>query len=335
MKAKKLPSGSYRVRISAGKDPKTGKYVYKSFTADTAKEAERMAYEWMYLKEKIDVSLNAITLAKAMEDFNESRKYTLSPRTAKEYEGYRKSAYKDIENFTLAEINSKVVQLWVNNLAKISSPKTIKNKYAYLTALLNNYDIRLKCTLPKKRPTKYHVVTKEELAAILKEAGFSSLGLAIRLAVFVPARRSEICAINPKTDIKGNLLTINKAKVKDEYNQWVIKDTKTYKSTRTVEMPPDIIAMLKSFPIEPNPDTLYKQFKKVVNKLGFPDMRFHDLRHYGATVLHDMNVPDKEIMHRGGWNNLSTLMNIYVHYNPDTAKQAAKVMNDIYNSFME
>ena len=37
MKAKKLPSGSYRVRLSVGKDPETGKYVYKSFTADTAK----------------------------------------------------------------------------------------------------------------------------------------------------------------------------------------------------------------------------------------------------------------------------------------------------------
>ena len=334
MKAKKLPSGSYRVRLSVGKDP-TGKYVYKSFTADTAKEAERMAYEWMYNKEKIDVSLNAITLAKAMEDFNESRKYTLSPRTAREYENYRKSAYKDIENFTLAEINSKVVQMWINNLAKKSSPKTVKNKYAYLTALLNNYDIRLKCTLPKKRPTEYHIVTKEELSAILNEAGLSSIGLAIRLAVFVPARRSEICAINPKTDIKGNLLTINKAKVKDEYGQWVIKDTKTYKSTRTVEMPPDIIAMLKSFPIEPDPDKLYRDFKRIVKKLGYNDMRFHDLRHYGATVLHDMNVPDKEIMHRGGWSNLSTLMNIYVHYNPDTAKQAAKAMNDVYNSFME
>ena len=335
MKAKKLPSGSYRVRLSVGKDPKTGKYLYKSFTADTAREAERMAYEWEYQKEKIDTSLQSLTLAKAMQEFNESRENTLSPRTAREYENYRKSAYKDVENFTLAEINQKVIQMWVNNLAKTSSPKTVKNKYAYLTALLNNYNISVKCTLPKKRPTEYHVVTKEELSAILKEAGLSPIGLAIRLAVFVPARRSEICAINPKTDIKGNLLTINKAKVKDGYNCWVIKETKTYKSTRTVEMPPDIIAMLKSFPIEPNPDKLYRDFKRIVKKLGFPDMRFHDLRHYGATVLHDMNVPDKEIMHRGGWNNLSTLMNIYVHYNPDTAKQAAKAMNDVYNSFME
>ena len=335
MKAKKLPSGSYRVRLSVGKDPATGKYIYKSFTADTAREAERMAYEWEYSKEKIDTSLNIITLAKAMEDFNESRKYTLSPRTAREYENYRKSAYKDIENFTLSEINSKVVQLWINKLSAIQSPKTVKNKYAYLTSLLNSYDISLKCTLPKKRATEYHVVTKEELSAILKEAGISSLGLAIRLAVFVPARRSEICAINPKTDVKGNLLTINKAKVKDEYSQWVIKDTKTYKSTRTVEMPPDIISMLKTFPLETDPDKLYRDFKRIVKKLGYNDMRFHDLRHYGATVLHDMNVPDKEIMHRGGWNNLSTLMNIYVHYNPDTAKVAANAMNSLYDSFME
>ena len=335
MKAKKLPSGSYRVRISTGKDPATGKYIYKSFTADTAREAERLAYEWTYAKEKVEDSLKNITLAQAMLEYNENRKYTLSPRTAREYENYRKSAFTDIENFAITELSQKVVQIWVNKLSVKQSPKTIKNKYAYLTALLNSYGISLKCTLPKKRATEYHIVTKEELAELLKASGNSTLGLVIRLAVFVPARRSEICAINPKTDIKGNLLTINKAKVKDENGQWVLKDTKTYKSTRTVELPPDLIEMLKTVPVYPNPDTLYKRFKALVKKLGYDDMRFHDLRHYGATVLHDMNVPDKEVMHRGGWNNLSTLMNIYVHYNPDTAKQAAKAMNNLYNSFME
>ena len=40
--AKKLPSGSYRVRVY---DKNTGKY--KSFTAETKKEAELMAAEWL------------------------------------------------------------------------------------------------------------------------------------------------------------------------------------------------------------------------------------------------------------------------------------------------
>ena len=331
MKAKKLPSGSWRCQVYAGKD-ESGKRKYKSFTAPTKKEAELLAAQFSIEKEVFSEG-KGILFSAALKSFNESRENTLSPRTVKEYENYRKNAFKDFENYPLDKIDQKLVQSWVNKIAKTNSPKTVKNKYAFLTSFLKEYGINVACALPKKRATTYHIVTNKEVSEMLKETGRSPLGLAIRLAIFVPARRSEICALNPETDIKGNLLTINKAKVKDNNNEWVLKDTKTYKSTRTVEMPPDLIEMLKTIPMYPNPDTLYKRFKSLVKKLGYDDMRFHDLRHYGATILHDMNIPDKEIMHRGGWSNLSTLMNIYVHYNPDTAKAAANAMNSLYSSF--
>jgi len=44
-----------------------------------------------------------------------------------------------------------------------------------------------------------------------------------------------------------------------------------------------------------------------------PRFRFHDLRHYQASILHAMGVPDKYIMERGGWKTDSTLKNIYQH----------------------
>ena len=44
-KAKKLPSGSWRVRVYSGKDL-FGKDTYKSFTAATKKEAEYLAAEF-------------------------------------------------------------------------------------------------------------------------------------------------------------------------------------------------------------------------------------------------------------------------------------------------
>ena len=44
--AKKLPSGSWRVRVYDGKD-QNGKDVYKSFTAPTKKQAEYLAAEYL------------------------------------------------------------------------------------------------------------------------------------------------------------------------------------------------------------------------------------------------------------------------------------------------
>ena len=108
MKAKKLPSGSYRVRISAGKDPKTDKYVYKSFTADTAKEAERMAYEWMYSKSRDDKI--GMTLKEAMFRYNESKEKVLSPSTMKEYVRYAENKLQDKWEVPISKVNSELMQ---------------------------------------------------------------------------------------------------------------------------------------------------------------------------------------------------------------------------------
>ena len=70
-KAKKLPSGNWRVRIYIGADD-SGKHVYKSFTAGTKKEAEFLAAEYnLKRKEKPkDVTVGNVinlTLAKRGE----------------------------------------------------------------------------------------------------------------------------------------------------------------------------------------------------------------------------------------------------------------------------
>ena len=338
MKAKKLPSGSYRVRISTGKDPATGKYIYKSFTADTAREAERLAYEWEFNKREEEINPKT-TLAKAMEDFNENKKYVLSPSTITGYESLRKGAFKSIENFKLQDISSQVVQVWINEQAIRVSPKTIQNNYSYFLSVMRSYhpDIKFNVIIPQKKKAEYHIVTDEEMKLLLKATEGTELGLAIRLAAFIPARRSEICAICPRTDIKGNFITINKAMVQEPSRDWVIKQPKTYAGYRTVEMPPEIIKMIPKNAeraVNCNPSILYEKFRYQLKKLGL-NFRFHDLRHYGATFLHAQGVPDKYILQRGGWSSVSTLQNIYTHCLPEKTDEATKSVISKLNSLME
>lgn len=328
MKAKKLPSGSYRVRLSIGKDPVTDKYRYKSFTADTAKEAERLAYEYLYSKNNIENSAAALTLEKAMAEFNENKKYVLSPTTYVDYESLRKHAFDKIKGYSVTELNSTIIQSWVNDQSACVAPKTIRNRYNYLTSLLKVYNPALKLTvaLPQKKKADIHVVTDDEMKLLLKATEGTELGLAIRLAAFIPARRSEICAICPKTDIKENFITINKALVQNENKDWVIKQPKSYAGYRTVEMPPDIIKLIPknaNRAVNQNPNQLYKSFERKCKELGL-NFRLHDLRHYGATFLHAQGVPDKYIMQRGGWTSVSTLQNIYTHCLPETTNEATK-----------
>ena len=48
-----------------------------------------------------------------------------------------------------------------------------------------------------------------------------------------------------------------------------------------------------------------------MRKLNLPHFRFHDLRHYSASIMHAINIPDQYIMQRGGWSSDRTLKDIY------------------------
>ena len=73
--AKKLPSGSYRVRVY---DKLTDKY--KSFTAPTKREAERKANEYLDGK-RVKTSSGDMTVLEAVEQYISARENILSPST--------------------------------------------------------------------------------------------------------------------------------------------------------------------------------------------------------------------------------------------------------------
>lgn len=75
-KAKKLPSGSWRVQVSTGQK-KNGKYVYKSFTAPTKKEAEYLGSEFLYKRKNCEKGSDPV-FSKAAESYLETKEYTLS-----------------------------------------------------------------------------------------------------------------------------------------------------------------------------------------------------------------------------------------------------------------
>ena len=46
---------------------------------------------------------------------------------------------------------------------------------------------------------------------------------------------------------------------------------------------------------------------RALRHLDVPGFRFHDLRHYAASTMHAIGVPDQYIMQRGGWSSGKTL----------------------------
>ena len=63
--------------------------------------------------------------------------------------------------------------------------------------------------------------------------------------------------------------------------------------------------------IHVTPDRLSNMFRQALLKTGLPHFRFHDLRHYAASIMHAIGVPDQYILQRGGWSSDNVMKTVY------------------------
>lgn len=59
------------------------------------------------------------------------------------------------------------------------------------------------------------------------------------------------------------------------------------------------------------PYNVTKALKRALKKNALPDFRFHDLRHYAASILHAIRIPDQYIMNYGGWKTDYVMKSVY------------------------
>ncbi|MBR3008046.1 MAG: tyrosine-type recombinase/integrase, partial [Stomatobaculum sp.] len=117
----------------------------------------------------------------------------------------------------------------------------------------------------------------------------------------------------------------------DEIGALILKTTKTAGSTRVIEYPDFVIEALKGVKgrfIQSSPDVLSNRFKRTVNRIGGPKFRFHDLRHYAASIMHAIGVPDQYIMSRGGWSSDVVMKRVYRNViDIEAQKQTRRINN--------
>lgn len=335
-KAKQLPSGAYRVQASITVD---GQKIVRSFTAETARKAEALALQWQELTKEENKPEN-ITLRQAFDRYIESKENVLSPGTIREY---KRSANKDLQtlmNIRISALTHEKIQSAINIEAASHSPKTVRNMHALLSAVLTMFrpEFVLHTTLPQRKPTELYTPTDDDVKQLIAVVKGTDIEIPILLAAFGPMRRGEICALT-SDDIHGNTVTINKALTLDEYGKYVLKPPKTFSSNRSIDYPDFVIERLNGISgkiTNYSPQGITKAFNKMLQKSGIPHFRFHDLRHYAVSIMHAMNVPDKYIMARGGWNSNYTMNNIYNHALKNKQKEfdnkISAHFNDLYSN---
>ena len=78
-----------------------------------------------------------------------------------------------------------------------------------------------------------------------------------------------------------------------------------------------------------NRSIIYFEFKKVLQRAGLEDLRFHDLRHTAVSIMLNAGVPVIVVSRRVGHANASITLNTYGHLMPSMQDEAARLMDDL------
>lgn len=308
MKIEKRDSGSYRIR----KMYKGQMYTVTFDHKPTQKEAMLAMADELQKVHKKHKSLN---FKAAGEEYIDSKRNVLSPTTIRGYSSNMKTISptflgKNIHDITVLDIQSEI-----NRLAKGHSPKTVRNCHGFISAVLGTFcpNLKICTTLPQKIKKEPYVPSDEDIKRILECIKDTEYEIPIILACY-GLRRSEICALT-LDDINGDVVKINKAKVLNENGQWIVKTTKTVSSTREIVIPMEIADKIraKSYVYKGYPDIITKHLKRVEDQLGIPRFPLHKLRHYFASKMSAMNVPEADILRMGGWETDHVMKSVYRH----------------------
>lgn len=333
----KLPSGSWRSVAYLGRD-ENGKQIRKSFTAASKREAYNLAREYeATFQEQTVTEDSQLTLGAAIDRLIELKAPVLSPATVQGYISKRKNNLQGLMNIRLCDLNSAVVQAEISREALSKSPKTVRNAYGLLTTVLKQFhpSLHLQVRLPQKKREEIVIPSLSDIEKLI-DAADPELALAIMFGAQLGLRRSEICALT-FADIRGDSVVINKALVIDRDRVWRVKPPKSAAGYRTLPLTEQLKKRLSALSgaagdrlLSISPDDITRCFGRLQEKLGIAPFRFHDLRHYNASVMISLGIPTLYITRRLGHSSPDMVNRVYGHLIADKQEEINRQMSDFF-----
>ena len=335
MKAQKLPSGNYRVRVTATID---GKKNTRSFTSPNKTEAMQKAIEW---KQSKKANYNTMTVGEAIDKYISIKENVLSPSTVRGYKTIRKNCITDIEDIKVNKITQVRYQQFISDLSAKYSAKTVHNANGLIRSsitLISPYTDLGKITLPQKERALKQPLNGNEIGELVNAIKGHRNEIPLLLALYLGLRQSEILALQYEDiDTKKDLVYIHRACVPNSESQYITKDfPKNDSSNRILHLPKYIKSRLpedrEGNVYKFSPTLLGKDLTRITQQIGITKVTLHELRHTMATLGVTLNISDKVMMSRGGWSNPQTMKNIYQHILSEDEITASTIIEQYIDS---
>ncbi len=151
----------------------------------------------------------------------------------------------------------------------------------------------------------------------------TSLEIPVTLALCYGLRRGECLGIIPGLDVNPDTCVLHVQRTRSIENQKeVITPCKTEDSDRYILLRSEHMRLFHKktrLACSLSPMQLEHRFKMVLQKHGFPAIRFHDLRHSYATLMLSKGVNPKIVSSVLGHSGVEITLDIYSH--PDVSMQ--------------
>ena len=302
--------------------------MYESFTAPTKNEAEAKAIAFRQKRKRI--ANKDLTVGEAVRRYIEVNDGTLSESTIATYLRIIPQLGQ-IEHVLISRLSQDELQAFVSHLAKTRSPKTVKNIMGLVSASVKMFrpDAELRYNLPMYVRKKARVPNDAEIAALMQAAS-RKMKLCIALGC-CSLRRGEICSVKlkdiKKIDKSHYALHVHGDCVQDKDGNWVHRDKpKTPESERVVQIPKEIFDLIETkdpeeYIVDIVPGTITGNFTELRKRTGI-DMTFHTTRHYYASLMAYLGVPDFATAEMGGWKHVDkTMKEIYQGVSEERKRQ--------------
>lgn len=368
---RKRKDGRWEGRYTAGRDPETGKVIYKNVLGKTQAEVKEKLKQAIEENAELDFSrAGEYTVGQWMDVwFENCAKVKVRPSSHQTYRGYIDHHIKPyVGDIPLNKLTTLDLQQLYKKLLsggrvertesekqpKGLSPKTVRNINQVISSALtfakeqkliisNPTD---GCSLPKLEHREMKTLTAEQLQSFLREAKESGVYEMYYIELATGLRRGELLGLKwEDIDLTTSVIHIRRqvARINGEIIEAPLKTKNSY---RTVSIGADAVGILMRqkektdseyiFPSPTggpiSPDSVLHMLHRVLKRAGLPKVRFHDLRHTFASLALQNGVDVKTVSGMLGHYSAGFTLDTYAHVTTAAQRQAASTMGNILSA---
>lgn len=296
-----------------------------------------------------------ITLGEYADEWLRTR--TLRPTTLANYRQYLTSrVLPDLGDVPLTRLSPATIRNW-HARQDPTRPTARANAYGLLKAILNTaVDEDLISSNPckirggsSKRPARPVVPATPDEIDVMAAAMPDGYGSMLQVAAWCGPRSGELRELRRKDlDLKAGVIRIRRAVSHVPPGQVIVGPTKSDAGERDVHIPPHLVPLLRRHVTErvaadqeallwPSPGDPAKQLRPSgLDRMWYPareaagrdDMRWHDLRHTGATLASLAGATLKETMARIGHSTPNAAL-LYQHASDVRGREIATKLSEL------